>query len=257
LIERTTRSIQPTLAAREFRDRAAAMLAEAEEAIAALTDATDRFAHQRNAMVTVAAIPTATHHLLPEAMTRFRQSGFQGRIRILDLSADAVLNAVAAGEADFGINFIGGQEPGLDFHVLADDPFVLAMPVGDPLASQETIQWTDIDPTRFIAVWKGSGNRMLIDAALARSRISLAWAYEVRHLSTALSLVEAGLGVTALPASAMPGADHPLVTARPLTNPDITRAVGTVRRTQARLSATAEAFYEMVLDRWSGAKLED
>lgn len=247
LFERTTRSIKPTLAAREFRDRAAAMLNEAEEAMTALSDAGDRFAYQRNQIITVAAVPTATRSLLPGAIARFRATGFKGRVRIDDLSANAVLDAVASGAADFGVNFIGVQEPGLDFRALMDDPFVLALPADDPLAARDAVRWADIDQAQFIAVWKGSGNRMLIDAALARARIPLGWAYEARHLSTALGLVEAGLGMTALPASAMPAHDLPGVAVRPLIQPEVTRAIGLVRRVGARLGDPAEALYGTLL----------
>lgn len=248
LVERTTRSVKPTLAARQFRDRAAAMLKDAAEAVSVVGDGAQAAAGDRNATVAVAAVPTATRSLLPAGIARFRAGGFAGHIRIADLSADAVLDAVAAGEADFGVNFIGGQEPGLDFALLQDDPFVLAMPPDDPLATATTVPWRDVDAARFVAVWKGSGNRMLIDAALARARVSLGWAYEVRHLSTALGLVEAGLGVTALPASAMPATDRTGVVARPLVEPEISRAIGLVRRVRARLSTPAEAFYRTLLE---------
>ena len=40
------------------------------------------------------------------------QKAHRARIKIHDLSANDVLEAVAQGEADFGINFIGSQEPG-------------------------------------------------------------------------------------------------------------------------------------------------
>lgn len=243
LAERTTRNVRPTLAARAFQDRATAILAEAEAAVAMMGDAAARDRRQRAAVVTVAAVPTATRSLLPAAIRKFRAEGFAGRIRVADLSAGDVLSVVADGEADFGVNFIGAQEPGLDFLALADDPFVLAMRRDDPMAGAKTVRWRDIDPQRYIAVWKGSGNRLLIDAALAQARIQLAWAYETRHLSTALDLVEAGLGVAALPASAMPDDAHPLLTARPLTSPDISRAIGLIKRANARLSAAAEGLY--------------
>jgi DNA-binding transcriptional LysR family regulator len=247
LFERTTRSVKLTLSARSFRDRAEAMLEEAQEALQAIGDDTARFAFQRNQTVTVAVVPTATRSLLPRAIKAFRDEGFDGRIRINDLSANNVLEDVASGDADFGVNFIGGQEPGLDFRVLADDPFVLAVPRGGELDEDGPVEWADVDPSQFIAVWKGSGNRMLIDSALAHARENVAWAYEVRHLSTALGLVEAGLGITALPTSAVPGPGHPLLRARPLIAPVVTRTVGAVRRAGARLSPAAEAFYGIVI----------
>lgn len=247
LFERTTRTVTPTVAARAFQARAAAMLADAEEAVAAVGDVQAAATRRRAETVTVAAVPTAMRRMLPAAIARFRAAGFTGRLRLSDLSADAVLEAVETGAADFGVTFMGGEEPGLAFHALADDPFVLAMPIGDALAEKASIRWTEIPPERAVTVWKGSGNRVAIDAAMARARIRLDWAYEVRHLSSALGLVEAGIGVAALPASAMPPEGQGLVTSRPLEAPDVVRVVGAVRRSGARLSAPAEAFYKAVL----------
>ena len=197
--------------------------------------------------VTVASIPTATHSLLPRAIADFRGAGHRGRIRISDLSASEVLDAISSGDVDFGVNFIGSQDPNFEFEPLSDDRFALAMRRDDPLSEETTIRWTEVDPTRFIAIWKGSGNRMLIDNALARSRITMDWAYEARHLSTALALVEAGVGVTALPASAIPDSGHSMVISRPLVDPEIVRTIGVVRRANATLSPTAEKLYATLL----------
>ncbi len=198
--------------------------------------------------VTVASIPTATHSILPRAIAAFREADHEGRIRISDLSASEVLDAVGNGDVDFGINFIGAQDSTFEFHPLAEDRFALAMRQDDPLAEKAAIEWTDIDPTRFIAVWKGSGNRMLIDNALARARISMDWAYEARHLSTALALVEAGVGVSAMPLSAVPDSAQSLIVARPLVAPEIVRTIGLVRRADATLSPTAEKLYATLLN---------
>lgn len=197
--------------------------------------------------VTVASIPTATHSILPRAIAAFRAADHKGRIRISDLSASEVLDAVGTGDVDFGIDFIGAQDPNFDFRPLAEDRFALAMRQDDPLAGKTAIKWTDVDPTRFIAVWKGSGNRMLIDNALARARITLDWAYEARHLSTALALVEAGVGVSALPLSAIPDSAQSMIVARPLIEPEIVRTIGVVRRADATLSPTAEKLYKTLL----------
>lgn len=254
LFERTTRSLKLTLAAKGFRSRAQLMVDEATEAIQALGDDCARFDYQRNATVAVAAVPTATHNILPSAIRLFRDQGFRARIKLIDLSANDVLEAVSQGEADFGINFIGAQEPGLTFRTLLDDRFVLALHRSDPLCKRRRIKWSEIDESRFITVWKGSGNRMLMDNALAKARRSLNWAYEVRHLSTALGLVEAGVGITALPETAMPGNDHPILVSRPLIEPDISRTIGTVRRAGSALPSMAESFYNAVIERWSSTQ---
>ena len=243
LFERTTRSNRLTLAGKGFRGRAESMLEGAREALLAIRDGTADAERRRLALVTVAAIPTAMPWILPRAIRAFRHAGHDARIRLLDGDANQVAEQVLAGEADFGVSFIPAEEPGLTFEPLLDDRFVLAMRRDDRLARREAIAWTEVDGARLVVPAKGTGNRMLIDEALARARLSLRWAYEVGRSTTLLSLVESGVGVATLPESAIPiGPDAPVV-ARALIDPAVSRAVGTLRRASYVLPPAADALY--------------
>jgi|GEM_PF-1738523 len=204
-------------------------------------------------LVTIATVPTATLKIIPDAIKEFRARGHAARIRISDLSANEVLKAVEAGEVDFGINIIGENDPALDFQTLCDDAFILVMHPDDPQAAFQEIAWQDIDQSRFVAVWRGSGNRILIESGLARAKQKIDWAYEVRHLSTALALAEAGIGITALPQSAIADKSHAGVVTRPLINPVISRKMGTIRRADHELSAEAKIFIGIVHESSSSA----
>ncbi len=98
----------------------------------------------------------------------------------------------------------------------------------------------------YVTVSKSSGNRLLLDLALAEVRERPAWFYEARHVSTMLGLVEAGLGVAVAPRLAMPSGDHPVLRAIPLVEPRVTRTIGLIRRRGRPLSPAAAALYELV-----------
>jgi len=85
-------------------------------------------------------------------------------------------------------------------------------------------------PYRFITVGRLSGNRIILDAALAGLQVRPRWFYEVQHLSTSLGLVEAGLGVAAVPQLAAPTTEHAVLVVRPLVEPVVTRMVGIIQR---------------------------
>ncbi len=245
LFERTTRSLKMTMAAKRFRQRARALVDNAKEAVSAIGDDSVAFDPYRHAIITIATIPTATHHILPQWISRFRQQGFSARIRILDLFANDVIDAVAQGEADFGISFMGVEEPGLSFQPMQQDDFVVAMHRHHPLANNETLSWDDLAPRDDIAIaWRGSGNRMLIDDALAKNQQSLNWAYQVRHSSTLLELVRAELALAIVPASVI-GEDQEPIIARPLVSPNISRTIGCIRRTSQPLTHAGEAFFSL------------
>lgn len=246
LFDRTTRSVKLTLAAKSLRGRAQSMLDDAMETMLALQDESARFEHQRNAMVTIAVVPSATHRILPNAIKMFREAGNTARIRIHDRLANDVAEAVANGDADFGVCSIPSMEPNLDFELLTNDRFVLAMRRDHPLADAERIRWKDIADEKVVLPMKTTGNRMLIDEALARSRQTAPWAYEVRRTTTALGLVEADIGVAVLPETAIPDGPDAVVICRPLIGPTVTRAIGVLRSTGRSLTPPAEAMIDLL-----------
>ena len=116
--------------------------------------------------------------------------------------------------------------------------------------ARQQVTWKELAAHRVITVGRTSGNRALIDNALAQQGQRLSWSYEVTHLSGSLGLVEAGLGVAVLPKLATPAADHPLIRSIPLLQPEVSRTIGVVRRHGASLSPAAAQCFEMLLDIW-------
>lgn len=205
---------------------------------------------QRRGLVTMACVPTAAFYFLPTVIRTFSKQYPNIRLRIRDLTANEGLQAVARGEVEFGINLMGSSDPDLTFEPLIEDPFVLAMRKDHPLASFETIQWNQLEPYALVVVDRSSGNRTLLDGALARHKLRLNWFYEVTHLNTSLGLVEAGLGISVLPRLATPQDDHPFLVSRPIVDPVVSRTIGIVQRRSGTLSPAAEKFVEMLLKTW-------
>ena len=227
LFERTTREVKPTLAAKRLQARAEAILEDAKETARAMRDESMAFAHQRSALVTVATIPSVVAQLLSPALLAYRNSGQTARIRVLDSAANEVAVAVAEGEADFGICSIPMLEPTTSFEPLFDDCIVLALPLDHALADCTTIGWQDLEKMPLILPARGTGNRLLIDEAMARARQPLRWTYEVGRSSTALELVKNGVGAALLPQSSI-GVGQ--VATCMLEIPDIARPIGLLTR---------------------------
>lgn len=246
LFERSTRNVALTMVGRDLMPKVRHLLDEFETSLLGIGDLGVRSGGQ----VSIASVPTAVFYFLPNAIARFTGAYPRIRIRILDLSANEGLEAVARGEADFGINFIGSSHPEIDFTPLTEDPFVVACRHDHPLASQTSVAWEDLAAHRVITVGRTSGNRALIDNALARHALKLNWSYEITHLGSSLGLVEVGLGVAVLPKLATPASDHPIIRTMPLTHPKISRTIGVVRRRGAVLSPMAGRFLEMLLGFW-------
>jgi DNA-binding transcriptional LysR family regulator len=249
LLERTTRRVALTTVGREFLPLVRRMLDEFDSSLFAMRDV----GRERRGLISLACVPTAAFYFLPSVIARFNEQYPNIRFRILDLSANEGLESVARGEVEFGINLLGASDPELTFEPLIEDPFVLACRRDHPLAQRRSLSWSDLEGQPLVAVSRTSGNRILLDAALVRTGVSLSWSYEVTHLSTSLGLVEAGLGISVLPQLATPQAEHPIIVTRPIGNPEVSRTIGVVRRRGGRLAPAAERFLEMLLGTWKSS----
>lgn len=230
LFTRTTREVRPMLAAKRLHIRAEAILEDLRETSRAMRDESDAHAYQRARTVNVATIPSVVGALLVPALRRFPGGGDGARIRILDVSANDVAVAVAEGEADLGICSVPMLEPTTSFEPLFSDPLVLAIPRDSTLAGLSGVAWADLEKQTLILPARGTGNRLLIDEALARTVHKVRWSLEVGRTSTALDLVAEGIGVAPLPRMALAGSTPQRVRQCRITSPEVMRPIGLLTR---------------------------
>jgi len=195
--------------------------------------------------VTVACVPSTVYYYLSEVIRRYHERCPKVRVKVLDAGANEVLASVARGEADFGLNFIGAQEGELEFRPLVEERVVAAGRRDHPVAKLRRVSWAQLGEYDFISVGRTSGNRVLLDQALAGVAGRPQPIYEAQHVTTTLGLVEAGLGVAAVPSMAMPGPDHPLLVSVPLVDPIVTRKVGLIWRRGRSLSPAAQQLFDL------------
>ena len=98
-----------------------------------------------------------------------------------------------------------------------------------------------------MSVTKASGNRFLLDTALSNSATRPRWFCEAQHVSTLVNLVEAGLGIAAVPRLAMPPKNNALLVSVPLVKPLVSRTVGLIRRVGRALPPAAQQLYDQIL----------
>ena len=243
LLDRSIRPVSPTAVGREFYRKSRSLLDDLGNALLVMGEGT---AASPSGEVTVACVPSAAYYYLPEFIRRYHAQLPRVRVHILDEAASSVLDAVIRGEADFGINFVGTQEADIDFHPLLRERFVVACRSDHPLASKRSVTWSQLCQYEYISVSKSSGNRLLLDQALAEIPLRPRCAYEIRHVTGVLGLVEAGLGVAAVPQLAMPPRANAVLVSRPLIDPMVARTVGLIRRRGRALTPAAHALYQML-----------
>ena len=242
LLERTTRRVTLTAVGRDFERKVRELLDELDVTLMGIRGV----AATRMGEVSVACVPSTVYYYLSQVIRRYHELCPKVRVKVFDASANEVLAAVSRGEADFGLNFIGAQEGDLEFKPLVEERFVAACRRDHPLAALRRVSWAQLCEHDYISVGRTSGNRVLLDQALASVRNRPQAIYEAQHVTTTLGLVEAGLGVAAVPSMAMPGPEHPLLVSVPLVEPVVSRKVGLLRRRGRSLSPAAQQLVDRV-----------
>ena len=243
LLDRTTRYVELTPVGREFLPQAKSIVGEVTRAVERLKD----MSSYGSGNFTLACVPTVACYKLPEAIKRYSLDHPRNRIRIIDASGFEVRDAVLHGQAELGVGLTTERHPELEEIKLFEEPFMFFCPDDHPLSGESHIAWTSLHEAHLIAISTMSANRVLLDYQLAKHNIKLSGTYEVRHLSTAIGLVAAGVGVAILPASTLQAGARPGISRVPLTGPTIKRKIVVIRRRNATLSPAASAFFDLLM----------
>jgi DNA-binding transcriptional LysR family regulator len=160
-----------------------------------------------------------------------------------------MIDAVLRREVEFGITVARSQHPELTTHPLLEDRFVLICREDHALARRKRLAWRKLEGHPLVFVGAESGNRPLLDAALAQEQPALHVHYEVQRSSTALGLVAAGVAAAVVPQLAIQRGAYPNVRVVPLVEPVVSRSLVLVTRAGAQLSPAAKALFELLLQR--------
>jgi DNA-binding transcriptional LysR family regulator len=241
LFDRTTRAVRLTEAGQGLQPLAEKALAELQSA---LDDTRDLLAKKRGRLV-VAAPPLIASHLVPPVMARFAKDHPGVTLVLRDLLADEILNRVRGGEVEIGIGTFERLDPDIASAALLTDTLILACPQGHPLARKRSLRWKDLAGHPVISLDRHSSLRQLVDRALEKVASYDRPAYEVSFITTAIGLVEAGLGVAVLPSYILSATRNTRLQTRRLTEPVVEREISIVTRRGRSLSPAASAFVDL------------
>ena len=244
LLERTTRRVSLTDAGRQFLSHAQAVIDELERAYQGL----EARAAARTGKVTIACVPSIANHVLPLALKDFAKANPAVRVKVIDESAQIVLDSVIQGHADFGLNFLGSQEAELDFTAIRAERYVVVVPSGHALARRKSVAWRALEREPLVSVSSTSGNRLLIDSAFAKTKKRPSIQYEINHVTGAMNLVAAGLGVAIVPGLAINAQLHSGLCSVPLVDPSITRTLGLIVRKGDKLHGVAQVLADTLVE---------
>ena len=237
LFDRTTRAVQPTLAAHEAIHAADRMLGDAQGLSRRMRD----LAEARAGRVAFLASAGAASALMPRVLARFRAAYPEVEIDMRDVAADDLVPRMIATDAEFAIGSVEGEIAEMKIEALVSGRLSAIGPHTAEFAARRSLTWDELARQPTIAMRRETRIRMQIDQALGQQGKRLVPTYEVTLINTALAMTAQGLGLAILPATMLPADQFPMLIAKPLTRPAITRQVSLLQRTGRTLSPAAKA----------------
>lgn len=242
LIDRSTRRVHLTEAGERLSPMLETVLHDLDEVLQRAVDDT----HNKKGVVRVAVSQLLASTLMPDLIARFQAQHPGGSVKLVDVPVEDVMARVFSGEVDIGIGPERDPNSDITSAHLFDGPFMAVFPPTHPLARLKRLRWTDLKPYPVIGLQGQFTERLAQDLRAADPDFQFVPSTEVAYMSTALSMVQAGLGVAlcipyAAPLVALYGLEM-----QPLGGPEVRRSFEVFTRRGRSLSPLAQAFLDEI-----------
>jgi LysR family carnitine catabolism transcriptional activator len=238
LFDRDTRKLRLTPAGERLEPLARRLMNEYQEVFAEFDD----FVAGRQGVVRIAAFPSVAALLLPGTIVNFRERQPDVRIQIWEDVGRPVHKAVLEGRADIGLSTPPPISSDLRYRPLLRDEVVLVCRNDDMLAHRDEHDWSVFATRAFVILSPETGLRAMIDGAMEEAGVAAEPLFNCKQPTTIGSLVNAGLGISALSRLTLAQLDSPTLSYRKLRNPTVARSIGVVTHAARSLSPAARLF---------------
>lgn len=191
----------------------------------------------RSGRLRIASVPSVATMLLPGFLQEFISTRPDLDIDLVDTDSTDVRLLVETGQVDLGIAGLAGDQPGIATQPIFRDPFMLVCRSDSRLAAKgQVLDWDDLHGEALIVNEAARGM-----ASDGFQRLALDARFSVRNVASLIAMVQAGMGVTLLPALATVNLPASL-SARGLRDPACMRTVSVHWRMGRVPSPVAQRF---------------
>lgn len=238
LFDRTTRQLRLTSVGLALVPVLSDMLQQLDSVIEASHD----LRAIRAGIVRIGCLPSVAANFLPPKIAQFRVL-FPGISFFLnDSLGDKVIEKVKSGEVEFGITDTHSTESELLVEPLFEENMCVLFLKSHPIQDAAVIDIEELSKHDLILMSQGTNARRIVDSAFAeQGRLPIARC-EASYMSTAVGMVQAGLGVALLPVSGVQLQIDSRLQCRVLESSGFTRAIALVQQKNKSLSPAASAF---------------
>jgi LysR family carnitine catabolism transcriptional activator len=243
LIERTTRSVRLTPAGEEFLIEARRVIEAYERMMLRGTE----WAHLRRGRIELLTVPSMAHRLLPALVREFTAAHDGVSIEFHDHPDPVLRQRLERGEGDLAILSQGGPVTASGLLPFLRDRFRVVLPRDHALAAREVIDASQLAGERLILLRRGALFRSYMDAVISGLPL-VQEPIEVDQSGTLTGMVEAGLGVSLLPALSCPSPALRSVVSRPRTRPEVSRIIAFALPPDREPMPAVQAFVRSTFD---------
>ena len=173
-----------------------------EQLLAAARDLVD-FARHRGRVfagrLKLGIIPTLAPYLLPRVLPILRERYPDLILEVRETHTKTLIEELVGGNLDAVMLALPVPDSGIETASLFEDPFMLAVPAGDPRPATARVSAHEIDQKRLILLEEGHclRDQALAYCAMARPQAHLSLG--ATSLATVMQMVASGYGVTLVP----------------------------------------------------------
>lgn len=200
----------------------------------------------KKGLVRIAAPQLMACTLLPEVIARYRGEYPDVEIHLVDCAVESVVSRVFSGEVDLGVGPERDPNSDIDAETLFTLPFHAVLPPDHALAAQPEVRWAELVDHPLITLKGEFVQRLSGDLREAFRDLDLTPATTVTFMSTALSMVASGLGITVCIPYAASLVRRYGFAMRPVVEPTVTRNFYVFTRSGRSLSPAAERFRDFL-----------
>jgi LysR family transcriptional regulator, transcriptional activator of the cysJI operon len=240
------REVSPTEDGRAFYEesrRVVEAFAQLEERMRAQTGTV-------SGAVRVATVYSIGLHELPPAVRRFMALYPDAKIDLEYSRTTRIVRDVLAGAVDLGIVAYPERRRGLEVVPLGGDRLVLICRPGHPLAARKSVRARDLDGQDFVLFERDIPTRRATDKILRSHGVAVRRVAEFDNIETIKRAVEVGFGAAVVPRlSVLDEERSGQLAVVPLAEPEWTRSVGVIHRSDRRPGTAARKFIELLQER--------
>jgi len=239
------RNLQLTAVGQLFLKRAEVILKELERAVQEVQE----FMDPELGEIRLGFPHSLGVHLMPSVVAAFRKQHPNVKFRFKQGSYPSLIRDVIRAEVDLAfISPFPNEGEQVTGEILLTEQLYAILPPTHPLAGETEIKLSQLKDDIFVLFSQGFSLRPIVWDACVKAGFTPRIGFEGQETDTIRGLVAAGMGVSLLPEMALMHTTELQHVTVKLSEPEVTRTIGLIRRADEKLPLVAQTFYRFLIE---------